>query len=220
MVAVEHVAAPYLHLGCADGLQVALPLGVGRAPAPGGHVVQQRVVAQVLGAEQRWTAFEQAWRAHREDLLFQQHGALEAGVAAVVEVDREVELAVAQRVRAVLGLDLQLDLRKARHQARQTRDQPGGEEGGQGAHPYHAAERAATQAADGELDRGVGRIDRGEQALARVGELEPARQAAEQALGEPVLEQLDLLAHRAGGDAELLAGAGEGQVTRDGEEDA
>jgi len=66
----------------------------------------------------------------------------------------------------------------------------------------------------------VGRIDRGEQALARVGELEPARQAAEQALGEPVLEQLDLLTDRAGGDVELLAGAGEGQVTRDGEEDA
>ena len=182
--------------------------------------MQQRVVAQVVGRLQRRAALEQARRTHRKDLLVQQHRALESGIGAVVEVDGEVELAVAQRIGAVLGHDLQLDLRKAFHQPRQPRHQPGGEEGRQGAHPHHAAERAAAQAADGELDRGVGRVDRGEQALARVGELEPARQAAEQALAEPVLEQLDLLADRAGGDAELLTRAGEGQVMRDGQEDA
>ena len=181
--------------------------------------MQQRVVAQVPGAEQRRAAFEQARRAHREDLLLQQHRALEAGVGAVVEVDREVELAVAQRIGAVLGHDLQLDLRKAFHQPRQPRHQPGGEEGRQGAHPHHAAQRAAAQAADREFHRGVRRIDRGEQAVAGVGELEPARQAAEQALAEPVLEQLDLLADRAGGDVQFLARAGEGQVTGGGQED-
>ena len=58
------------------------------------------------------------------------------------------------------------------------------------------------------------------EALAGLGQDDLARAAQEQRRAEPLLEQLDLVAHRRLGHAELLGGAGKAQAAGDGFEDA
>jgi hypothetical protein len=51
--------------------------------------------------------------------------------------------------------------------------------------------------------------DRDRQALARAGQLDPAGQPQEQGRADPLLEELDLVADRGPGGAQLLGGPGE-----------
>ncbi|MNZ85020.1 hypothetical protein D3C78_1037960 [compost metagenome] len=72
VVAVERVPTAHIQAAGTNPFQVELPLGVFRAAAPGGDVVQQRVVREVRRAVQRWAAAQQGGGADREDLLVKQ----------------------------------------------------------------------------------------------------------------------------------------------------
>ncbi|MNN53635.1 hypothetical protein D3C81_1683990 [compost metagenome] len=111
-----------------NALQVELPFGKVRTAAPGSDVVQQWIVGKVRRPVQWRAAAQQGWRADGEDLFVQQRRREHARVAAIIQVNGQVEVARVQRLRTVFGHQAQFDIRIPLLEARQARCQPLGQE--------------------------------------------------------------------------------------------
>ncbi|MCY1433667.1 hypothetical protein D9M71_497030 [compost metagenome] len=139
---------------------------------------------------------------------------MHARVAAVVEVDGQVEVAFVQGLAAVFGHQAQLDIRVALLQARQARGQPFGQKRRNRAQAQGAADFASVQAAQLGIDAAIGFADGLRQALAFGGQLHAAGAAQEQAKAQALFQLADLLADRARGDVQFFGAAGERQMPR------
>ncbi|MNH06119.1 hypothetical protein D3C79_654750 [compost metagenome] len=137
---------------------------------------------------------------------------MHARVAAVVEVDGQVEVAFMQGLTAVFGHQAQLDIRVALLQARQARGQPFGQKRGDRTQAQGAADFAGVQAQQFGFDAAVGFGHRLRQALPFGAQFHTARPAQEQPIAQAFFQLAHLLADRARGDVQLFGTAGEGQV--------
>ncbi|MNV60093.1 hypothetical protein D3C71_1525460 [compost metagenome] len=174
--------------------------------------MQQRVVRKVCRPVQRRAPAQQGGGAHGEDLLVQQRRREHAGVAAIVQVDGQVEIARGQRLGTVFGHQAQLDVRVALLKARQARREPFGQERRDRAQAQGAADFPRVQAQQFGFDAAVGFGHRLRQALPFGAQFHTARPAQEQPIAQAFFQLAHLLADGARGDVQLFGTAGEGQV--------
>jgi hypothetical protein len=195
-----------------------------------GVVVQQRVVAQIVGNAQRPAPLQQARAAHRRVGDAEQLVDPGAGIAAVAEADGHQRGLVVGR-RLLLGAaagvdgrhrrgDAQLDVRVALGESVQPRHQPAGGEQGRRADRQRSQAGEAAAALDSGRERLECLLHLGHHCLAGVGELQRPGQPAKQLDPQLVLQRLHHVADGRRGDVQLRRRLLEAQVAGGGLEGA
>src|SRR5262249_13214308 len=157
-------------------------------------------------------AVEKLRTANRKQLLRAETGHLQAGVGSVAMANGEVDV-LAREVDVLHGrADSQINLRMGLGETAQAMDKPLRREVRRGADGERAAPLALQQALGSVADAVEGAAHDQGMGATRLGDHQPLSLAIEQLQAEFGLECLDLMAHRALGDAEFLGRAREALV--------
>jgi hypothetical protein len=128
---------------------------------------------------------------------------------AVTEADGEIQSFASQIDPVVVGQQPQVDVGMDGCEIVESRQQPTGGEGGNGADRQHFMEASASEPVQAGTDAIECLVEYREQGRAFVSQCHAARQAPEQHDAQPRFQSLDLVAQRGLADAQFQRGAGE-----------
>jgi hypothetical protein len=158
---------------------------------------------------------------HRNELFAEEERGLKVGPASGAVADGDVDLAVAQVHHAVVGGDVEEQIRRGALEGGEPGQEPEPRERRHHADPQRVNAAVGPPLLRRARDGGERLLDGADESLTGRGEARAASVALEQGRAQPRFDDLDAAADRAVGQAELLGGVGEGAAPggrRDGEE--